>query len=203
MMKPFKTITSTVIPLPLKDIDTDMIIPAAYLTSIRRHGYGHALFRRLREANPDFPFNLKKFAGAQILVTGPNFGCGSSREHAVWALLDYGIKVIIAPSFADIFKSNSAKNGLVLVQLPEPIVNKFMKNAASGHHELTVNLEQQTVTTPDQKILNFPFDPFRKQCILKGLDDFGYLQRHQKDIDQYDKKHQQNLFYSTLKANYW
>lgn len=201
-MNPFKTITSTAISLPLKDIDTDMIIPAAFLTSISKEGYGQNLFRRLRDQNPNFPLNQTKFKNAHILIVGSNFGCGSSREHAVWALLDYGIKAIIAPSFADIFQSNSLKNGLVLVQLPEKIVNKLIKMAGAGHYQLTINLKQQTVITPDNTTFYFPFDPFRKECLLKGLDDLDYLLSHKKSIAQDEQNRQKHLFYSTLKANY-
>lgn len=174
-MEKFETLKSKVIPLPMTDVDTDLIIPAQFLTSISREGYGQNLFRRLRDNDPNFPFNLERFKNAAILVAGDNFGCGSSREHAVWALAGAGIKVVIAPSFADIFFSNSAKNGLVLVVLPEAQVERILAEAQADQYEVTVDLESQTVTLPSGEQFKFEFDQFRKHCILNGLDDIDYI----------------------------
>lgn len=177
-MEAFKPVTSKVTPLPIADVDTDMIIPAAYLTSTSREGYGENCFRRLRDENPDFPLNNSKYEGNEILIAHSNFGCGSSREHAVWALMAYGFKVIIAPNFADIFKANSGKNGLLLIELPEEIVENLLKT----EEEITVDLATQTLTTPEESI-SFDVDPFRKECILKGHDDLDYLLSHIEDIE--------------------
>lgn len=201
-MKPFTTLTSRVIPLPLKDIDTDMLIPAQYLTSISKEGYGENLFRRLRDQDPQFPLNLEKFKGGHILVTQSNFGCGSSREHAVWALVSWGIRVVIAPSFADIFYSNSAKNGLLLVTLPQKTITEILNLAEAGDYDMTVNLEKQTVTLRDGTTVPFDYDPFRKACLLQGYDDMDYLLAERKDIEAYQKQREKNLFYSTLQPNH-
>ncbi|MBU6454957.1 MAG: 3-isopropylmalate dehydratase small subunit [Cyanobacteria bacterium REEB67] len=184
-MDKFETLKSKVIPLPMTDIDTDLIIPAQFLTSISREGFGQNLFRRLRDGDPNFPFNLDKFKGAAVLVAGNNFGCGSSREHAVWALTGAGIKVVIAPSFADIFFSNSAKNGLVLVTLTEAQNNRLLAEAQAGELEVTVDLQAQTVTLPSAEVFNFDFDPFRKHCILNGLDDIDYILSHKEKIETF------------------
>lgn len=196
-MEKFTKISSKVIPLPLKNVDTDMIIPADYLTSTSRDGYGENVFRRLREAEADFPFNLKKFAGAQILAAEVNFGCGSSREHAVWALLGAGIRVIVAVSFADIFSSNAAKNGLVLVQLPEQVVRRILKLASEGDLEMEVDLPHQLVRFAGEEQA-FPFDPFRKNCIVNGLDDLGYLRARMEEIGKFKEKRRERLFYKTV-----
>jgi 3-isopropylmalate/(R)-2-methylmalate dehydratase small subunit len=174
-MQAFKSVKSKVLPLPLKDVDTDMIIPAQFLTSISREGYGQNLFKRLREADAQFPLNQEKYKGAQILVADNNFGCGSSREHAVWALDGAGFKAVIAKSFADIFAGNSAKNGFLLVVLPEAVVDRILLEARSGSYELNVDLEKQTVTLPDGTNVAFDYDPFRKHCLLNGLDDIDYI----------------------------
>lgn len=224
-MQPFKTLTSTAIPVPLKDVDTDMIIPAQYLTSISREGYGENLFRRLRDEDPNFPLDKPRYQDAQILVARSNFGCGSSREHAAWALFDWGIRVVIAPDFADIFKSNSLKNGIVLVELPEDQVEKILTAAtnaesASEPYQLTVNLESQTVTLPaasaptlasaptpstapatEPESLHFPFDSFRKHCILNGLDDLDYIRSHQEALDSYQSQRAAHIYYSTTSPN--
>ena len=174
-MDKFEKLKSKVVPLPMTDVDTDLIIPAQFLTSISREGYGQNLFRRLRDNDPNFPFNLERFKNAAILVAGENFGCGSSREHAVWALAGAGIKAVIAPSFADIFFSNSAKNGLVLVTLPAAQVERMLVEAQAGEFEVTVDLESQSVTLPSGETFKFEFDQFRKHCILNGLDDIDYI----------------------------
>lgn len=201
-MQSFQNLTATTIPLPIKDIDTDMIIPAQYLTSTDTSGYGSHLFERLKANDPVFPLNQEKFQDGQILVTRSNFGCGSSREHAVWSLLQWGIRIVVAPSFADIFFSNSAKNGLVLVELPENIVEKILQNSGNGDYELNVDLPSQTVTLPDGEKLDFPFDPFRKDCILQGLDDLAYIQNESAAIEKWNQNRQEKIFYNTLERNF-
>lgn len=201
-MQPFTTLTSRVIPLPLKDIDTDMLIPAQYLTSVSREGYGENLFRRLRDQDPEFPLNLEKFKGGKILVTLSNFGCGSSREHAVWALVDWGIRVVMAPSFADIFSSNSGKNGLLLIRLPEEVIVEILATAEAGDFDATVNLETQTVTLPDGRVIPFDYDPFRKTCLLQGYDDLDYLMAARPEIDAHQKRRSEHVFYDTTTPNH-
>lgn len=174
-MKTFTAITSLTAPLPLKDVDTDMILPAQFMTSISREGFGKHIFDRLRVTMPSLYINDGRFAGAQILIADANFGCGSSREHAVWALLDAGIRVIIAPSFADIFSSNSAKNGLLLVTLAHTTTSSLLIEAARGELHLSVDLRAQTVTVADGRSWDFQYDQFRKHCLLHGLDDMDYL----------------------------
>ncbi|CAM6002433.1 unnamed protein product [Sphagnum balticum] len=184
-MEKFTSLKSKVIPLPMKDVDTDMIIPAQFLTSITRDGYGQNLFRRLRDNDTNFPFNQDRFRGASILIADHNFGCGSSREHAVWALDGAGIRVVIAKSFADIFYNNSAKNGLLLITLPEEVVDKLLTAAQAADLELTVDLEKQVVSSPGANEFTFNFDPFRKHCILHGLDDIDYILSHAKEISEF------------------
>jgi 3-isopropylmalate/(R)-2-methylmalate dehydratase small subunit len=185
-MQPFKQVKSKIIPLPIKDVDTDMIIPAQFLTSISRDGYGENLFRRLRDNDPDFPFNQQRYKGAEILVGDDNFGCGSSREHAVWALQGAGIKAVIAKSFADIFAGNSAKNGLLLVVLPENVVNQLLDQSKCGdstvESTVEIDLEKQVVTTADGNQYSFSYDPFRKHCLLNGLDDIDYILSYRDEI---------------------
>jgi len=197
-MEKFKSITSKVLPVPIKDIDTDMIIPAQFLTSISREGYGENLFRRLRDQAPEFPINLPEYKEAGILIADSNFGCGSSREHAVWAILDAGFKVVISKSFADIFYSNSAKNGLVLVTLPEKTVNDFLLEAKNKELVLTIDLEKQHVQS-GQQTYSFNYDPFRKHCILNGLDDIDYILSAKNEIADFHKKQQHTV--STLNTN--
>lgn len=177
-MRAFSSITSIVAPLPLKDVDTDMIIPAQHLTSISRDGFGDHLFERLRTTIPSLYINQKRYADAHILIADANFGCGSSREHAVWALLDKGIRVVIAPSFADIFSSNSSKNGLLLVPLDPTVTRVLMNEAAEGELSLTVDLRSQSVIASGGRSWSFEYDPFRKHCLLRGLDDLEYLRSH-------------------------
>lgn len=202
-MEKITEITSSVIPLRLRDVDTDMIIPANFLTSVSREGYGQNVFRRLRDADENFPFNQQRYAGAQVLVVDHNFGCGSSREHAVWALTGWGIKVVIGKSFADIFHGNSGKNGLLLVTLPEETVDQLLDAAeGAGECSVTVSLEQQTVTLPDGKSTSFEIDPFRKHCLLSGLDDADYILSHKDAIDTFLRQHQQQRFFSSLEPNH-
>lgn len=200
-MEPFATLKAKVIPLPLKDVDTDMIIPAQYLTSISREGYGENLFRRLCDEDSSFPLNQGKYQDGKILVARSNFGCGSSREHAAWAILDWGIRVVIAPDFADIFKNNSLKNGLVVVTLPEEVIEKILQKGESGAYQVTVDLENQQVVLPDGEAHEFPFDPFRKHCILHGLDDLSYLMSQKKTIEKYQRQRSEKIFYNTVEKN--
>lgn len=189
-MNKFTRIEGKVIPLELKDVDTDLIIPAQYLTGVSREGYGQYLFKRLRESDPNFVFNRPQFNGANILVTEDNFGCGSSREHAVWALMGAGIQAIIAPSFADIFFNNSSKNGLLLVKQPSEVIAELLKDAVSGNLSLTIDLESQTIT--NGKAYHFTVDPFLKYCFLNGLDELDYILSHQDKITQF--RHNQIKF---------
>jgi 3-isopropylmalate/(R)-2-methylmalate dehydratase small subunit len=200
-MEKFTELSSTVVPLPLNDIDTDMIIPAQYLTSVSRSGYGENLFRRLRDSSPDFPLNLPKFKEAKILAAGNNFGCGSSREHAVWALLGAGIKVVISSSFADIFSNNSGKNGLVLITVSPADLKDILEKSEHGTYSVTVKLEKQILILPDGKEINFPFDPFRKHCILNGLDDLDYLLSKRDLIAAYRAKNKSSRFFDTGLVN--
>ena len=187
-MNKFETLNSTVCPIPLSNIDTDMIIPAQYLTSTSREGYGENLFRRMRDENPDFSLNSSKFKDAQILLADDNFGCGSSREHAVWAISSWGFKVVIARSFADIFFSNSAKNGLLLVSLGEKIIKDFLLKSEDGNFSLTVNLEDQKVISSDGVEYSFDYDPFRKHCLLEGLDDIDYILSNKNKVEDFRAK---------------
>jgi 3-isopropylmalate/(R)-2-methylmalate dehydratase small subunit len=193
-MQPFTTLTSKVIPLPIRDVDTDMIIPAQFLTSISREGFGPNLFRRLRDTDPNFALTQPQYKGAEVLVADSNFGCGSSREHAVWALQDAGFRVVISKSFADIFYNNSAKNGLLLVVIAEDIVDRLLKESAAQPVVVTVNLEAQTVTLPWGASTSFDFDPFRKHCLLNGLDDIEYMRSHRNEVEEFRKRQQDLMF---------
>jgi 3-isopropylmalate/(R)-2-methylmalate dehydratase small subunit len=194
-MEPFRTLTAMAVPLDRTNVDTDQIIPKQFLKRIERTGYGEFLFfdwRRTASGAPDpsFPLNEPRYQGAQILIAGKNFGCGSSREHAAWALSDFGFRVVIAPTFADIFFSNAGKNGIVLVKLNEDQVNKLLDNAKKiPNYQLTVSLEEQTVTDGRGFNAKFDFDPFRKFCLIEGLDDIGLTLRHADALDAYEKEH--------------
>jgi 3-isopropylmalate/(R)-2-methylmalate dehydratase small subunit len=188
-MDKFTKVTSKVIPLPMKDVDTDLIIPAQFLTSISRDGYGANLFRRLKDNDPNFAMNLDTYKGAEILVADSNFACGSSREHAVWAIYGAGIRVVISKSFADIFYSNSAKNGLLCVTLPDAVVDKLLEQAKDPNYKITVDLENQSVILADGSVQHFEYDAFRKHCMLNGLDDIEYMRSFADDI----KAHRQEI----------
>jgi len=186
-MDKFTKLTSVAAPLPLINVDTDMIIPARFLKTIKRTGLGKSLFFVLRfdddgNERSDFVLNKPAYKGAKILVTGKNFGCGSSREHAPWALADYGIRCVIAPDFADIFYNNSFKNGMLLIKLPQEQVDKLMDDAERGANAtVTADLEAQEITGPDGGLIKFDIDPFKKHCLLNGLDDIGLtLQKEDK-----------------------
>jgi 3-isopropylmalate/(R)-2-methylmalate dehydratase small subunit len=194
-MQPFRALTSLALPLDRTNVDTDQIIPKQFLKRIERTGYGDFLFFDWR-ATPDgapiaeFELNDPRYKGAQILIAGKNFGCGSSREHAAWALSDYGFRVVIAPSFADIFFSNAGKNGIVLARLSEEQVAQLLHNAKSqAGYKLTVSLEEQTVSDSQGFKATFEVDPFRKFCLLEGLDDIGLTLRHAAALDAYEAGH--------------
>jgi len=194
-MEPFKTLTSLAMPLDRANVDTDQIIPKQFLKRIGRTGYGDFLFfdwRQTPDGTPvaDFVLNDARYKGAQILVAGKNFGCGSSREHAAWALSDFGFRVVIAPTFADIFFSNAGKNCIVLARLTEQEVDKLLENARKiSNYQLTVSLEAQTVTDGRGFSAKFEIDPFRKFCLLEGLDDIGLTLRHETSLDAFEAKH--------------
>jgi len=194
-MQPFKTLTSIAAPLDRTNVDTDQIIPKQFLKRIERTGYGDFLFfdwRQTPAGEPvaGFVLNDPRYKGAQILVAGKNFACGSSREHAAWALSDYGFRVVIAPTFADIFFSNAGKNGIVLVRLSEEQVAELLQNAKElPAYQLTVSLEAQTVTDSFGFHATFEVDPFRKFCLLEGLDDIGLTLRHASALDTFETKH--------------
>ena len=213
------TLTSHAAPIDISNIDTDQIIPKQFLKRIERTGYGEFLFfdwRRIQESNaaahedeqpllrqglqpgdpdPTFALNQPQYAGAKILIAGKNFGCGSSREHAAWALTDYGFLAVIAPSFADIFFSNAGKNGMILVRLAEADVQLLTQRAANTQgHSITINLEHQTVTDNQGYSGTFEIDPFRKYCLLNGLDDIGLTLRHAAELDTYEAEHDQEFW---------
>ena len=169
-MKQVSTISGRAIPLGLKNVDTDVIIPAHWLKTVSREGLGKGAFETIRQA-PGNPFDVEDFAGAPILIAGDNFGCGSSREHAAWAMLDMGLTAVIAPSFSDIFSGNAFKNGILAVELPQDQVDRLLEIAKD--HPITIDLENQVVTTPFQDRFAFEIDPFRKHCLMGGLDEIG------------------------------
>ena len=187
-MDPVATVTSHAIPLDRVNVDTDQIIPAKYLKRIERTGYGPFAFEAWRQ-DPEFVLNHPACAGARILLTGANFGSGSSREHAVWALQQMGLAVVIAPSFADIFRNNSAKMGLLTVTLDGDDVAQLMRRALDTPAALlTVDLATQTVSTPDGWSRSFPIDPFVKHCLLNGLDDIGLSLEHEAEITAFEAR---------------
>lgn len=193
-MQSFQSHTGLVVPLERENVDTDQIIPKQFLKRIERTGYEDFLFfdwRNLGEGkpNPNFILNAPQFKGASILVAGKNFGCGSSREHAVWALRDYGFKVIIAPSFADIFTTNSAKNGLLLVTLGPAQISELMSRGQARACNLTVDLEKCTVSSADGFFADFKIDPFTRTSLLLGLDEIGMTLQHEAEIMAYEKSH--------------
>jgi 3-isopropylmalate/(R)-2-methylmalate dehydratase small subunit len=194
-MEPFRTLTSIAAPLDRTNVDTDQIIPKQFLKRIERTGYGDFLFfdwRQTPSGEPisSFVLNDPRYKGAQILIAGKNFGCGSSREHAAWALSDFGFRVVIAPTFADIFFSNAGKNGIVLARLSEEHVDRLLKNAATiPGYQLTVSLQDQTVSDNRSFHATFEIDPFRKFCLLEGLDDIGLTLRHAAALDAYESAH--------------
>ncbi len=191
-MDKFTTLTGVAAPLPMVNVDTDMIIPKQFLKTIKRSGLGKHLFTEMRYAadgseNPDFVLNRPAYRQASVLVAGENFGCGSSREHAPWALLDFGIRSVIAPSFADIFYNNCFKNGILPITLPQEQVDLLLDDAERGANAtLTIDLENQTITGPDGGTINFEIDPYRKHCLMNGLDDIGLTMQKGAAIDKFE-----------------
>lgn len=205
-MKAFTKLKGLAVPLMRANVDTDAIIPKQFLKSIKRSGFGVNLFDEwryldpgfpgqdasTRQPNPDFVLNKERFEGAQVLIAGENFGCGSSREHAVWALDDYGIRCVIAPSYADIFSNNSFKSGLLVIALEDEIVNKLANSCEQTEgYSLTVDLAEQTITTPEGEVIPFEVDPFRKECLLEGLDEIGLTLQKRNTITDYEEKRKQ------------
>jgi 3-isopropylmalate/(R)-2-methylmalate dehydratase small subunit len=203
-MQVFTQVDGLVAPMDRANVDTDLIIPKQFLKSIKRSGFGPNLFDELRyldegqpgedcsgrPVNPDFPLNYPRYSGASILLARENFGCGSSREHAPWALVDYGFRAIIAPSFADIFFSNSFKNGLLPIVLEANVVDKlFGQMYAEEGYRLVIDLEQQSVTTPGGEVFPFEVDSFRKHCLLNGLDDIGLTLQSAEQIATFEAAH--------------
>jgi len=193
-MDKFTQLTGVAAPLPAINIDTDKIIPKVYLKSIKRTGFGKHLFAELRynadgSENKDFVLNQSAYRNAKILIAYENFGCGSSREHAPWALLDFGVRCVIAPSFADIFYNNCFKNGVLPLILPKAICEKLVEDAQKGANAtMTIDLEKQTVTRPDGEVVHFEMDPFRKHCLVNGLDEVGLTMTKGKAIDGYEER---------------
>ncbi|KPF72257.1 3-isopropylmalate dehydratase [Bosea sp. AAP35] len=199
-MQPFTTLTSTPAPLKVINVDTDMIIPKQFLKTIKRTGLGTALFAEMRykedgSENPDFVLNQPAYRKSEILVAGDNFGCGSSREHAPWALLDFGIRCVISTSFADIFYSNCFKNGILpIVVSPEDLEKLFDDADRGSNATLTVDLEKQQITGPDGGTVTFNIDPFRKHCLMNGLDDIGLTLEKAPKIAAYEEKLKQRAW---------
>lgn len=206
-MQKFTLLDGLVVPLDRANVDTDAIIPKQFLKSIKRSGFGPNAFdewryldhgepgmdNSKRKINPEFVLNQPRYKGAQVLLTRENFGCGSSREHAPWALEDFGFRVIIAPSYADIFFNNCFKNGLLPIRLDAAIVDELFKAEAKAEgFRLRVDLEQQTITTPDGTVYPFEVEAFRKHCLLNGLDDIGLTMQHVGEIKTYEQKRREN-----------
>jgi 3-isopropylmalate/(R)-2-methylmalate dehydratase small subunit len=205
-MTPIDKLTSTAAPLPLPNIDTDQIIPKQFLKRIERTGYGDFLFYDWRYTfdaagnttpNPEFVLNKPEYKGAEILIAERNFACGSSREHAAWAINQYGFRAVIAPSFADIFFSNAGKNGIILCRLTDAEVETLIqRSTANPAHKVTINLEAQTVTDDAGFSARFEIDPFRKHCLLKGLDDIGLTLLHEDKLDAYEARHKEQFWFA-------
>jgi 3-isopropylmalate/(R)-2-methylmalate dehydratase small subunit len=193
-MQAFTKLTGIAAPLPKANVDTDQIIPARFLKSISRLGFGKNLFANFRfkedgTENPDFVLNQEPYRKAEVLIAFENFGCGSSREHAPWALLDFGIRCVIAPDFADIFHNNCFKNGVLPVRLPREICEKLMEDAKmGGNARISVDLERQVVVRPNGEEIPFQIDPFRRHLLLNGLDDIGQTMQHAPAIDGFESR---------------
>ncbi len=193
-MQPFTKLNARAIPLDMINIDTDIIVPKQFLKTIKRTGLGINAFYNLRydkqgKENPDFVVNKPEYRNAEILITGENFGCGSSREHAPWAILDMGIRCIISPSFADIFFNNSFKNGILPIELPQEQVNELMKEAKENPDvKIEIDLEKQTITRGNKFSYHFEIDPFKKHCLLNGLDDIGLTLQKKAAITSFEKQ---------------
>jgi len=207
-MQPFIKHTGLVAPIDRVNVDTDQIVPKQFLKALTREGFGRTLFYDWRylageKPNPDFVLNYPRYRGASVLVARANFGCGSSREHAPWALLDYGFRALLAPSFADIFYNNCFKNGILPVSLSDDEIDEvFRRTEAEVGYELTVDLESQTVSDESGLRLNFTVDPFRRECLLNGLDDIGLTLRHESRIATYEREHQpKSVLYGEVDAS--
>src|SRR3954468_12512359 len=193
-MPPFTKLTAIAAPLPMTNVDTDKIIPAKWLKTIQRTGLGGALFEAMRyrddgSEHPEFVLNREPWRNAQILIAGDNFGCGSSREHAPWALLDFGIRCVIAPSFADIFYGNCFKNGILPIKLPQSDVDRLMDDAERGANAVvSIDLEKQEIRGPDGGVVKFEVDEFRKQCLLNGWDDIGLTMLAEDKITTFEQQ---------------
>ncbi|UYN95307.1 MAG: 3-isopropylmalate dehydratase small subunit [Enhydrobacter sp.] len=192
-MEKFTTLRGVAAPLPMVNVDTDMIIPKNFLKTIKRTGLKDGLFYEMRWTadgqKKDFILDQPAYQNASILVAGPNFGCGSSREHAPWALLDFGIRCVIAEGFADIFYNNCFKNGILPIKVPKEIIDKLMDDASRGSNAvIEIDLEKQEIKGPDGGTVHFDIDPFRKHCLLNGLDDIGLTMEKASDIDAFEKK---------------
>jgi 3-isopropylmalate/(R)-2-methylmalate dehydratase small subunit len=193
-MEKFTSLTGVAAPLPIVNVDTDMIIPKNFLKTIKRTGLKEGLFYEMRYAADgtklDFVLDRPAYQNAKIIVSGPNFGCGSSREHAPWALLDFGIRCVIAESFADIFYNNCFKNGILPIKLPKEDIAKLMDDAERGANAvISIDLEKQEIRGPDGGMVKFEIDPFRKQCLLEGLDDIGQTMQAAPTIDAFEAAH--------------
>ena len=189
----FPKIQSRMVPLAQRNIDTDQIIPARFLKTISKEGLGDNLFCDWRydaegKPKPDFILNQPRAKGAQVLVAGDNFGCGSSREHAPWALTQFGFRALISTSFADIFRANALKNGLLPVIIPPDVHGELLEAAADPGAQVTIDLESQTLTTPRGRRVEFPVDSFAKHCLLEGVDEIGYTLQHESDIAEFEKR---------------
>ena len=197
-MQKFTTLRGVAAPLPMINVDTDMIIPKQYLKTIKRTGLGQALFAEMRynddgSENPDFILNKPAYRNAKVLVADNNFGCGSSREHAPWALLDFGIRCIISEDFADIFYNNCFKNGVLPIKMPKEIIAKLMDDASRGSNAIIeIDLEKQEIKGPDGGTVHFDIDPFRKHCLLNGLDDIGLTMEKKSDIDDFETRQKES-----------
>jgi 3-isopropylmalate/(R)-2-methylmalate dehydratase small subunit len=192
-MEKFNTLRGVAAPLPMVNVDTDMIIPKNFLKTIKRTGLKDGLFYEMRWTadgqKKDFILDQPAYQNAKIIVAGPNFGCGSSREHAPWALLDFGIRCIISESFADIFYNNCFKNGILPIKMPKEIIDKLMDDASRGSNAvIEIDLEKQEIKGPDGGTVHFEIDPFRKRCLLEGLDDIGLTMEKKSSIDDFEKK---------------
>src|SRR5271169_2975860 len=193
-MQPFSTHSGMVMPLDKVNVDTDQMVPKQFLKALTREGFGRILFYDWRylpgeKPNPEFVLNFPRYKGASVLLARANFGCGSSREHAPWAILDYGFRAIIAPSYADIFYNNCFKNGILPLTLPNEQIDELFKRTEQNEgYQLTVDLEQNVVTDDKGLKYSFEIDPFRKDCLLKGLDDIGLTLVHEADISAFEKK---------------
>lgn len=198
-MEKFTTLTGIAAPMPLINIDTDMIIPKLFLKTIKRSGLGANLFDEMRfnqdgTEKPDFILNKEPYRKAQIIIAGDNFGCGSSREHAPWAIADFGIRCIISTSFADIFHNNCFKNGILPIRLPKEDVDKLMDDASRGANAtITIDLENQEIKGPDGGCIKFDVDPFRKHCLLEGLDDVGLTLQKEDKIKSFEDQYAQSM----------